>query len=80
MLTSEVWILIAIGFVVLFVGLIAGWLLGSSRVNKTAHKMALTKAGTIIKEAEIKAKAEKEEKILQAKEKFLHLKIGRAHV
>ncbi len=74
MLTSEVWILIAIGFVVLFVGLIAGWLLGSSRVNKTAHKMALTKAGTIIKEAEIKAKAEKEEKILQAKEKFLHLK------
>ena len=73
-LTIAVWILVVIGFAALVVGLFSGWMLGSSRVNKTTHKMALTKAGTIIKEAEIKAKAEKEEKILQAKEKFLHLK------
>jgi ribonucrease Y len=73
-LTITVWLLIVIGLVSLIVGLISGWFFGSSRVNKTAHKMALTKAGAIIKEAEIKAKAEKEEKILQAKEKFLQLK------
>jgi ribonucrease Y len=72
-MNSEIWFFV-VGFSALLIGLLSGWFLGQSKINKTANKMALTKAGAIIKEAELKAKAEREEKILQAKEKFLQLK------
>ena len=75
------WLPYAIGGGALLIGVVVGWLLGSSTVNKAARrekesriKDAESKASTILKEAEIKAKAEREEKILQAKEKFLQLK------
>ncbi|MFN6038449.1 MAG: ribonuclease Y [Bacteroidota bacterium] len=65
---------IAIGAGALLVGVIIGWFLGGSSMNKSSVKQAESKASNIIREAEIKAKAEREEKILQAKEKFLQLK------
>jgi ribonucrease Y len=70
---SMIWLL-ATGVGALLIGIIAGWFLGGSSINKGMVKQAQTKASSIIREAEIKAKAEKEEKILQAKEKFLQLK------
>ena len=68
------WLPYAIGGGTLLIGLIIGWFLGGSSINKGMVKQAQSKASTIIREAEIKAKAEREEKILQAKEKFLQLK------
>ena len=69
-----IWLPYVIGAIALLIGVIAGWFLGGSSINKGMIKQAQTKASSIIREAEIKAKAEKEEKILQAKEKFLQLK------
>ena len=54
----------------LILGLIVGFILAGSRLNKTAKK----EKQNLIKEAEVKAEALKQEKILQAKEKFLQLK------
>lgn len=54
----------------LIVGLIIGFILANSRLNKSVSK---EKANTL-KEVELKAEATKQEKILQAKEKFLQLK------
>ncbi|MBP7808098.1 MAG: ribonuclease Y [Bacteroidia bacterium] len=64
--------LIEIGIIAggLILGLIVGFILAGSRLNKTAKK----EKANLIKEAEIKAEALKQEKILQAKEKFLQLK------
>ena len=58
----------------MLIGLIVGWFVGGSSINKNIVKQAESKASNITREAEIKAKAEREEKILQAKEKFLQLK------
>ncbi|MFN5182954.1 MAG: ribonuclease Y [Bacteroidota bacterium] len=71
---TMIWLPYVIGAIALLIGVIAGWFLGGSSINKGIIKQAQTKASSIIREAEIKAKAEKEEKILQAKEKFLQLK------
>jgi ribonuclease Y len=54
----------------LILGLIVGFILASSRLNRGAKK----EKENLIKEAEVKAEALKQEKILQAKEKFLQLK------
>ena len=70
---TMIWLVVT-GVGALLIGVIAGWFLGGSSINKGMVKQAQTKASSIIREAEIKAKAEKEEKILQAKEKFLQLK------
>src|ERR1043166_3887103 len=54
----------------LVVGIIIGFLLGGSKLNKSARK----EKENLIKEAAAKAETTKQEKILQAKEKFLQLK------
>lgn len=54
----------------LIIGLVTGFLLGGSRLNKSAAK----ERENLIREAEVKSEAIKQEKILQAKEKFLKLK------
>ena len=51
-------------------GLVAGFLLANSRLNKSG----LQEKENLIKEAEVKNEAIKQEKILQAKEKFFQLK------
>lgn len=54
----------------LIIGLIIGFVLANSRINKSVQ----TQKENLIKEAEVKAEAVKQEKMLQAKEKFLQLK------
>lgn len=54
----------------LILGLVVGFLLANSRINKSVQ----TQKAAAMKEAEVKAEALKQEKILQAKEKFLQLK------
>lgn len=54
----------------LILGLVVGFILANSRLNRGAKK----EKENLIKEAEVKAEALKQEKILQAKEKFLQLK------
>jgi ribonuclease Y len=54
----------------LVLGIIIGFLIGGSKLNKTARQQK----ENLVKEAEVKAEATKQEKILQAKEKFLQLK------
>jgi ribonuclease Y len=64
MLTS---IFIAIA---LIAGVVAGFVIANSRLNKSS----VQEKQNLIKEAEVKAESFKQEKILQAKEKFLQLK------
>lgn len=52
------------------IGLVAGFIIGGSRLNAGARR----ERETLVKEAEVKSEAIKQEKILQAKEKFLQLK------
>ncbi|MFN5673932.1 MAG: ribonuclease Y [Bacteroidota bacterium] len=59
-----------IACVALLVGLVIGYFLGGSKLNRSARR----KAQSLIKESELKADALKNDKILQAKEKFLQLK------
>lgn len=54
----------------LILGLVAGFLIAGSKLNASAAK----EKQNLIKEAEVKAESIKQEKILQAKEKFLQLK------
>ena len=54
----------------IILGLVIGFILANSRLNRAAKK----EKENNIKEAEVKAEAVKQEKILQAKEKFLQLK------
>lgn len=54
----------------LILGIVAGFILAGSKINATAKK----EKENLIKEAEVKAESVKQEKILQAKEKFLQLK------
>ncbi len=54
----------------LLLGVLIGFFLGNSRLNAGAKK----EKENLIKEAQVKAEAVKQEKILQAKEKFLQLK------
>jgi ribonuclease Y len=54
----------------LVLGVVIGFILANSRLNKSAVK----EKENAIKESEIKAEAIKQEKIMQAKEKFLQLK------
>jgi ribonuclease Y len=56
--------------VALIAGVVAGFIIASSRLNVSAGK----EKENLIKEAEVKSEAIKQEKILQAKEKFLQLK------
>jgi ribonucrease Y len=56
--------------VALIIGLVVGFILANSSINKSAKKQA----ETLVKEAEVKNEAVKQEKIMQAKEKFLQLK------
>ncbi len=61
----------------LIAGVVAGFVIANSRLNKSGEieKEAAQKTKeNLIKEAEVKTEALKQEKILQAKEKFLHLK------
>ena len=55
---------------VLILGLVVGFLIANSKINSGAKK----EKENLIKEAEVKAESVKQEKILQAKEKFLQLK------
>jgi ribonuclease Y len=54
----------------LILGIVAGFILAGSKINASAKK----EKENLIKEAEVKAESVKQEKILQAKEKFLQLK------
>jgi ribonucrease Y len=54
----------------LILGVVAGFLIAGSKLNSSAAK----EKQNLIKEAEVKAESIKQEKILQAKEKFLQLK------
>lgn len=54
----------------LILGIVAGFILAGSKINASAKK----EKENLIKEAEVKAESIKQEKILQAKEKFLQLK------
>jgi ribonuclease Y len=54
----------------LIIGVVAGFIIAGSRLNASAAK----EKENLIKEAEVKSEAIKQEKILQAKEKFLQLK------
>jgi len=54
----------------LILGIIIGYIIAGTKLNRTAKK----EKENLIKEAEVKAEATKQEKILQAKEKFLQLK------
>jgi ribonucrease Y len=54
----------------LIVGIISGFLIAGSKLNASAAK----EKENLIKEAEVKSESIKQEKILQAKEKFLQLK------
>ncbi len=54
----------------LIIGVVAGFLIAGSKLNSSAAK----EKQNLIKEAEVKAESIKQEKILQAKEKFLQLK------
>lgn len=54
----------------LILGLIVGFIIANSKINRSAQK----EKENLIKEAEVKSEALKQEKILQAKEKFLQLK------
>ena len=61
-------IMIIVGALIL--GIVAGFILAGSKINARAQK----EKENLIKEAEVKAESVKQEKILQAKEKFLQLK------
>ena len=61
-------IMIIVGALIL--GIVAGFILAGSKINASAQK----EKENLIKEAEVKAESVKQEKILQAKEKFLQLK------
>lgn len=54
----------------LILGVLAGFFIAGSKLNATATK----EKENMLKEVEVKAEATKQEKILQAKEKFLQLK------
>ena len=54
----------------LIIGVVAGFIMAGSKLNASANK----EKENLIKEVEVKAEATKQEKILQAKEKFLQLK------
>lgn len=54
----------------LIAGVVAGFVIANSRLNKSS----VQEKANLIKEAEVKAESFKQEKILQAKEKFLQLK------
>jgi ribonuclease Y len=54
----------------LIAGVVAGFMIANSRLNKSS----VQEKQNLIKEAEVKAESFKQEKILQAKEKFLQLK------
>ena len=54
----------------LIAGVVAGFLIAGSKLNASASK----ERENMIKEAEVKSEAIRQEKILQAKEKFLQLK------
>ena len=56
--------------VALIAGVVAGFIIANSKLNKST----VLEKQNLIKEAEVKAEAFKQEKILQAKEKFLQLK------
>ena len=56
--------------IALIVGVVAGFVIANSRLNKSS----VQEKQNLIKEAEVKAESFKQEKILQAKEKFLQLK------
>lgn len=56
--------------VALIAGVVVGFVIANSRLNAGAQK----EKENLIKEAEVKSEALKQEKILQAKEKFLQLK------
>ncbi|MBL7911742.1 MAG: ribonuclease Y [Bacteroidia bacterium] len=64
--------ILTIGFIAgaLILGIVAGFILAGSKINASAKK----EKENLIKEAEVKAESIKQEKILQAKEKFLQLK------
>lgn len=56
--------------VALIAGVVAGFVIANSRLNKSS----VQEKQNLIKEAEVKSETLKQEKILQAKEKFLQLK------
>ncbi len=56
--------------IALIAGVVAGFIIANSRLNKSS----VQEKANLIKEAEVKAESFKQEKILQAKEKFLQLK------
>ena len=66
----EVVTIVIISIVALIGGVVAGFLLSNSRLNKSS----IMERDNMIKEAEVKNEAIKQEKIMQAKEKFLQLK------
>src|SRR5881394_3442515 len=66
-------IYIVIGLASLVVGTLVGWFI-MKRSIKAKDSLAMSKAQSILKEAESEAEVLKKNKILEAKEKFLQLK------
>jgi ribonuclease Y len=66
--SSILWIVVS--SVAALLGILIGFFIGNSRINSSANKEIEVR----LKEAEVKAEAIKQEKIQQAKEKFLALK------
>ena len=66
--------LIVTGLVLLLVGLAIGYFIAAAITRKRLEKEVQSKSSLMLKDAESKAENIKNEKILQAKEKFLQLK------
>jgi len=66
--STMLWIVVS--SVAILLGILIGFFIGNSRINSSANKEIEVR----LKEAEVKAEAIKQEKIQQAKEKFLALK------
>jgi ribonuclease Y len=63
-----------LSIIFILVALIAGVIAGFTIANSKLNKSTVQEKENLIKEAEVKAEALKQEKILQAKERFLQLK------
>ncbi len=72
-MTDEILIMIVVGFCALVAGILIAWVV-IRKSMKSKEGDAVSKAQSILKEAEAEAEVMKKNKILEAKEKFLQLK------
>jgi ribonuclease Y len=72
-MTDEILIMIVVGIAALIIGVLLAWVI-IRKSMKSKEGTALSKAQSILKEAEAEAEVIKKNKIFEAKEKFLQLK------